>query len=219
MKIMLLNGSPKKEGSASGIILASLRERIGKTHECFLCHAARQDKQEIMRVLCGANAMVVAFPLYVDGIPSHLLRLLDEMWHEIADAAPSLRVYAIVNNGFYEGRQNITALEMMRNFCDRAGLVWGQGVAVGAGGMTGAASIGHGPMKNLGLALDRLSKHILNGETSEDNVFEPNFPRFLYKAAAHMGWKSQARKNGLKTDILYKSQGDSAIVETIQKRE
>jgi len=128
---------------------------------------------------------------------------LDEIQHEIADTAPGLLVYAIVNNGFYEGRQNVTALDMMRNFCDRAGLAWGQGVGVGAGGMAGAAPVGHGPMKNLGSALDLLAENILGNNSAEDYIFEPNFPRFLYKASAHVGWKMQARKNGLKADMLY----------------
>jgi len=203
MKIILLNGSPKNKDSASGIILTALQERIGKTHECVICHAANQDKQEIIQAISGANALVVSFPLYVDGIPSHLLRLLDEIQHEIADTAPGLLVYAIVNNGFYEGRQNVTALDMMRNFCDRAGLAWGQGVGVGAGGMAGAAPVGHGPMKNLGSALDLLAENILGNNSAEDYIFEPNFPRFLYKASAHVGWKMQARKNGLKADMLY----------------
>jgi len=203
MKIALINGSPKQKDSTTGIILNALRERIGEAHECVLCAASKQSKQEIMDVISGCKALVFAFPLYVDGIPSHLLRLLDETQHDIARSAPGAMVYAIVHNGFYEGKQNITALEMMRNFCDRSGLAWGQGLGVGAGGMAGAAPVGHGPMKNLGLALDKLTKNILSGKTEPDHIFEPNFPRFLYKAAAHMGWRMQAKKNGLKTNQLY----------------
>ena len=203
MKIALVNGSPKNKDSASEVILKALCERVGEASECVPCSSVNQSKQEIMEAVSGCKALIFAFPLYVDGIPSHLLRLLDEMQHDIADAVPGAMVYVIVNNGFYEGSQNITALEMMRNFCVSSGLAWGQGMCVGAGGMANAAPVGHGPMKNLGLALDRLSINILDGKSVEDYIFEPNFPRFLYKAAAHMGWRMQARKNGLKIKQLY----------------
>jgi len=198
MKIALINGSPKQKDSATGIILNALREKIGEAHECVLCAASSQSGRDVLEAVGGCQALVFAFPLYVDGIPSHLLRLLDEIQHDITGSSPGAMVYAIVHNGFYEGKQNITALEMMRNFCDRSGLAWGQGLGVGAGGMAGAAPVGHGPMKNLGLALDKLASNILGGKTGPDHIFEPNFPRFLYKATAHMGWRMQAKKNGLK---------------------
>lgn len=156
MKIVFINGSPKNKGSASETILKALRDRLGEASEYVMCSALNQSRQEIMEALGGCNALIFAFPLYVDGIPSHLLRLLDEIQHDVAAATPGVIVYTIINNGFYEGRQNITALEMMRNFCASSGLVWGQGVCVGAGGMANVAPAGKGSMKNLGLALDQI---------------------------------------------------------------
>jgi len=206
MKIAMINGSPKVKDSASGVILNALKERIGEAAECVLYSTAKEDKQEFMQAVSESEAIVFAFPLFVDGIPSHLLRLLDEVQQNIVDAAPKAMIYAVVNNGFYEGRQNILALEMMRNFCIRSGLEWGQGIGVGAGGMTNAAPVGKGPLKKLGLALDMLSANILSGKDAEDYFFEPGFPRFLYKAAVHMGWKTQAKKNGLKPKQLYGDQ-------------
>jgi multimeric flavodoxin WrbA len=198
MKVLLVNGSPKAQGSASAIILDALRERIGETARIVSCHAAKQDSREFIQAARGCNALVFAFPLYADGIPAHLLRLLDEVQHIVAQAAPCTRVYVVVNNGFYEGRQNILALEMMRNFCDCAGLAWGKGLGVGGGGMTGAVPVGHGPLKRLGLAIDALATAIQKGETAADDLLEPGFPRFLYHAAAHRGWRLQAKRNGLK---------------------
>jgi multimeric flavodoxin WrbA len=195
MKIALINGSPKSKDSASEIIAKALRNRMERAADCIICHAVK--RSEVMEALNGCGALVFIFPLYVDAVPSHLLRLLDDARNEIADAAPEAMVYAVVNNGFYEGRQNMVALEMMRNFCSCSGLKWGQGLGVGAGGMIFAAPVGHGPMKNLGQALDLLARNILYGRTAYDYMFEPNFPKFLYKIAAHMKWRWQAAKNGL----------------------
>jgi multimeric flavodoxin WrbA len=199
VKITLINGSPKKENSTSGAILQALRSRIDRISEragFTLCNVAQQGAAEAMDALAGSDALVFAFPLYVDGIPSHLLRLLDEKRGSIADAARGAIVYAIVNNGFYEGKQNALALEMMSHFCDDAGLVWGQGLGVG-GGMIPRRWLGHGPLKNLGRALDVLAKNIVGGKSAEDCCFNPNFPKWLYKLAGETGWRVKAWKNGL----------------------
>jgi hypothetical protein len=130
---------------------------------------------------------------------------MDEMFSEIATLPPQATVYAIVNNGFCEGHQNHIALEMMRNFSVRANLKWGQGLGIGAGGMIGSSPIGHGPMKNIGIALDQIVQNILACEAGGDFYCAPNFPKALYKIAGHISWKVQARKNGLRVKDLYEA--------------
>ncbi|MDR1159432.1 MAG: NAD(P)H-dependent oxidoreductase [Syntrophomonadaceae bacterium] len=203
MKAVIINGSPKAQDSASELIAAYLQARLAQAADCSVCHAARYSRDEIMRAFTGCNALIFVFPLYVDGIPSHLLRLLDEIQNSVADVASGAAVYCVVNNGFYEAHQNAVALELMGNFCVRSGLRWGQGLGVGAGGMIAAAPIGRGPLKNLGKALDALAENIRNNKTADNLFVKPNFPKFLYNAAAHMSFRAQARKYGLKTKQLY----------------
>ncbi|MDR1015802.1 MAG: NAD(P)H-dependent oxidoreductase [Coriobacteriales bacterium] len=203
MKVALVNGSPKRQGSASGILVAALQDRLGPTAECVVCHAATQGRDEALAAFAGCGALVFVFPLYVDGIPSHLLRLLDEMQGAIVGVAPDATVCCVVNNGFYEAHQNKVALEMMGSFCVRSGLRWGQGLGVGAGGMIAAAPIGRGPLKGLGRALDELAGNILASRAADDRFVGPGFPRFLYQAVAHQSWRLEARQNGLKARQLY----------------
>jgi multimeric flavodoxin WrbA len=229
MKIVLINGSPKSSGGESECILNALRTRLSDSAASVaVCSVIKQSREEILGALQGCDALVFAFPLYVDALPSHLLAFLDETQADIASRAPHATVYALVNNGFYEARQNAIALDMMRNFCERAGLAWGYGVGIGAGGMIGIAPIGRGPMKNLGRALDRLAGDIrglrsaenaaVNSNPAEAGEFshsafqpfaksangdrrvfvEPNFPRFLYIWAAHWSWRAGAKKNRVK---------------------
>jgi multimeric flavodoxin WrbA len=206
LKVLLINGSPRNKRSASESILTALQERLGQGCECVSYIAVRQSKREALESAAGCHAIVFAFPLYVDGIPSHLLRLLDEIQDDIAQAAPDAIVYAVVNNGFYEGGQNVLALEMMRHFCDASNLRFGQGLGVGGGAMIRSARIGYGTMKRLGNALTLLAENILNGKTAGDYLFEPNLPKFLYRLAADMGWKKQAKKRGLRKEQLYAKQ-------------
>jgi hypothetical protein len=200
MIAVIINGSPKAQDSASGLIATALQSRLAQAADCTVCHAARHSRDEIMTAFTGCSALIFVFPLYVDGIPSHLLRLLDEIQNSVASGAA---VYCVVNNGFYEAHQNSVALELMENFCVRSGLRWGQGLGVGAGGMIPAAPIGRGPLKNLGKALDALSENIRDNKTAGNRFVEPNFPKFLYNMAAHISFRAQARKYGLKTKQLY----------------
>lgn len=203
MKIALINASPKRGDSASKTVLLALEKCL--TGAEILWHdSASGDAPALLHAVHGCGAIVFAFPLYVDGIPANLLRQLEQICPAIAQAAPQAKVYALVNNGFYDGCQNAPALEMMQHFTQEAGLIWGQGIGIGAGGMVHSAPIGAGPLTRLGQTLHTLADTILQGRSAENVTLDPNFPRFLYIQAAHMNWRLQARKNGLKKRELYK---------------
>ena len=151
----------------------------------------------------SVQIVVIVFPLYVDGLPSHLLHLLYEAKNELRNISPNVRVYAVANNGFYEGTQNALALNMIQHFCDAVGVKWGQGLGIGGGGMLNASPIGVGPLKNTGVALKTLAANI-NKNISGDNLFtQPNFPKLLYKMSGHFQWKKAAKNNGIKRKALY----------------
>ena len=197
MKIGVVNGSPRKRGSASENIIGALRERLGKAPEYALCNAMSQNGREIVSALLGCYALVFVFPLYLDGAPSHLLRFLEESREQISGAAPAAVVYAVVNNGFYEPAQNILAINTIKSFCVKSGLKWGQGVCAGGGGMIGARRIGRSPLKNLGMALDALAENVLQLKTAEDRLVKPDIPRFFYLCAASVSMMFHMVKNRL----------------------
>lgn len=203
MKIALINASPKRGDSASRTLLQALEKCLHDT-EIIWHDSASGDGEELLRAVGGCSALVFAFPLYVDGIPANLLRQLEQVCPSVAQAAPEAKVYALVNNGFYDGCQNALALEMMQYFTQEAGLTWGQGIGVGAGGMLQSAPIGKGPLTRLGKTMGALADTILQRSSAENITIDPNFSRFFYMQAAHMGWRFQAKNNGLKKSELYK---------------
>ncbi|SHN74648.1 NAD(P)H-dependent oxidoreductase [Desulfitobacterium chlororespirans] len=208
MKIALINGSPKAKNSASEAALQALRTFVRDSEITEYDFRKPQLSLEHMEQLEEQDVWVLAFPLYVDGIPSHLLSCLAQLEnHFKARPTPKVTVYCLVNCGFYEGEQCGLALEMVENWCEKSGRQWGQGLGIGAGGMLPAIKnvlAGSGPKKNLGKALQTLAANIAH-RTGGDNIFiTANFPRFAYKFAAEAGWRKMVKANGLKTEDLFR---------------
>lgn len=224
MKIALINGSPKVRSSASGILLEDLKAYLGETEVMeFGFHTGAVTEQEA-EALNQADALVFSFPLYVDGIPGHLLSCLAGL-EETSLKNREIRVYGIVNCGFFEGIQAETALQVLENWCARAGYVWGSGVGVGGGGALAQmpkTKSGHGPREPVEKALKVLADAICAGQTQENQQTLENqqtqeiqqmqenqyvsvaFPRFLYKLAAQTGWRQVIKANGGKARDLGK---------------
>lgn len=216
MKIIMLCGSPRKEQSTSHFLLHAFKERVTKNNEIIVRQMSEyKDHDKIIEDMNGANAIIVAFPLYVDGIPASLLSVLIEIEKVIKEKVKKVvneenikakqlntKVYAIINNGFYDARQNEIAIQMVWKWCEKCGLQKGTAIGVGAGGMIKMAPIGRGPSVNLGRAFDKFAEVILDRNSCDDIYVEPNFPRFLYQIAAHGNWRAAAKRNGLKVGEL-----------------
>ena len=140
MKTVLIDCSPKKRFCASAYFLFLQRLFLGgeKVSEKLRVPA---DHARILEQLRDAQAVVFATPLYVDGVPSHVLRFLEKMERFCRDEGLELRVYCIANNGFIEGKQNEPLMQVFEHFCTRAGLVWGGGVGIGGGVMLNVTRI------------------------------------------------------------------------------
>lgn len=207
MKIALINGSPKSKRSSSEAVLKDLQTCISKDIEIANYHYKKPflTKEEV-EALFNFDVLVFAFPLYVDGVPSHLLNCLCQ----IEEAAKNIKdkpitVYTVVNCGFYEGHQNRWAINIMKNWCVKTGFKWGQGIGIGCGGalasMAGLA-LGAGPKSSMGVAFKSLVDNIYNKSQANDVFISLNFPRILYKLMAEFGWRQTIKKNGLKVRDL-----------------
>lgn len=209
MKIAFINGSPKAKDSNSGRIFKDLKGFIDDTAliSDYFFRKPFLTEGEISQ-LKDFDALVFAFPLYVDAVPSHLLGCLIQMEGYLkAIEKKDIKIYALINSGFYEGQQNKVAMEIMENWCEKTGLIWGQGLCIGTGMMLGNIEnvpAGHGPKKDFGIALKKLGENISNGNSVENLCTTANFPRFLYKISGNYGWIQAAKRNGLKKKDLYR---------------
>ena len=140
MKTVFISCSPKKRFCASAYFIFLQRLFVGgkKVTEKLRTKA---DHARILEQLRDAQTVVFALPLYVDGIPSHVLRFLEELESFSRQNGLSLNVYCIANNGFIEGKQNEPLMRSFEHFCARAGLTWGGGVGIGGGVMLNVTRI------------------------------------------------------------------------------
>ena len=206
MKIITINGSPKTLKSNSEILgnylFPLLKENNIKKYYSIYFQLNNKTKNEIY----NSDVLIFIFPLYVDGIPSNLLKLLVKFEKENV-VRPKTKIYCIVNNGFYEGRQNFLAILHMKNWCKKVNAKWGQGIGIGSGELLPYLKkfkLGQGPLKNLEKILNRFSRNILTLNSDKNIYINPNWPKSLYFIQGSISWILKARKNNIKIRELFK---------------
>lgn len=204
MKIALINGSPKGNKSTTNVLLNMIRKGLDGAEiiEATVVKDAMQ--AEKMAEIAGCDALLLAFPLYIDSIPSHDIGWMKEFDAYLkANAGGSVkRVFAVSNCGFAESFHNLTALEVVKNWSARIGANFAGAAAVGKGGMilSVSASAGEkGPMKPLSIDMQKFATKIMDENYADGEIMQtsPGFPNFLYKSVSHKLWKSMAKENGI----------------------
>lgn len=133
MNTLMVNASPKRITCASKYFLDLLHMQMAgcKTEQIKL--AGPKVYSEIFSRFNNIDALVIALPVYVDGVPSGVLRFMQEAEKYIKDNGCRFILYIISNCGFVEGRQCKHVLSAMRSFAEASGLEWGGGVGIGGG--------------------------------------------------------------------------------------
>ena len=206
MKIGIINGSPRGKKSNSEILIKYLCSLL-KEHQINKYYLfSSKIHSEIKSEIHNADALIFAFPLYIDSIPSSLLDILLKFEEEKIINSKT-KIYCIVNNGFFEGKQNQLAILQMKNWCQKTGAEWGQGIGIGAGEILSyveKVTLGKGPLKNLGKVLEQFTNNIKTLKSGNEIYVNPNWSRLLYWTQGTVSWIIKARKNGLKMRDLFR---------------
>ena len=206
-KIAAINGSPKANNSASGILISQIEAIAETTFTVY--QAAKLIRQEsisaAMADILNANVLLIVFPLYIDSLPAPVVKVLTLLEREaVKEGGQPPKVYSVCNCGFYEAENNRLALDIIRNFCVSAGLPWGYGIGIGAGGSIQSLSpnMSGGPMANVYAALCELVESIRNHRSLQKNQFlTPEIPRSVYLSEANKAWEQAADKYGKKASL------------------
>ncbi len=147
---------------------------------------------EIVTAVANAETVVLGVPLYVDGLPASTLRLLEMV--KACGAGQQCRVYAVVNNGLYESRQNENLLSAIKDWCAESGSKYCGALAIGAGEVAGVLMRGKKwslwPVRRVKKGLRQMAKTIDAKKEAMDAYADPfAFPRWMYILIANTNWQ------------------------------
>ncbi|MCR5556642.1 MAG: hypothetical protein K6F75_03665 [Butyrivibrio sp.] len=197
-KTILLNCSLRGDNANSKKLLDVVAEKLGTDVEWINLGSYVKKPDELVQIIKSAEAVVMGMPLYVDGIPSSPLRLMEKLEKECTGSG--LKIYVVANMGFYESKQIKNLMSMVKTWCDKSGLKYCGGVAVGAGEMMGQVlKFGsNGPARNVYEGLEKLAAAIKASDSIGDIYADANkFPRILYFIAANSGMKKSVKAGGV----------------------
>ena len=141
MNLLILNASPKKKGGASRFFSGLFRLFLPGIRKKVVSLSCQQDFQRVLELLPGMDVVCLCVPLYVDGLPSHIVEFLIQAEGYCKNHPCQFRLYVLANNGFVEGKQNRPALNMLQAWCERAEITWGGGIGIGGGVMLRALGV------------------------------------------------------------------------------
>ena len=204
MNMVLINGSPKGEKSCSKELLEIFKsgfEKENNVYEISISHKRIKDEDKF-HIVSNCDNIVIAFPLYVDCLPSTVIKFLEgfEKYTKDNNIKCDSRLYCIVNCGFYEGIQNRQALKVVKNFTQHIDKIkYDGGIGIGTGPFIyGSSSIPwEAKIKaSVRKEIDKLIDAIKNDESINKDLFtEANMNKRLYIQAGNFGWISSGFKN------------------------
>ena len=210
--ILMLNCSYKVKSSNTDYFFSLLQEEVAKNseRECktiyikdVLKDIENGSLDEFVQELRRAKAFVIGTPLYVDGLPAQAVKLLELLLERYKGKIQRLPVYVISNLGFYEAEQLRHLLAIVENWCNRMGMAYGGGVAVGAGPMIRV--LNDMPAKKMMLkdtsrGVKWLASAIVNRKKMQNYYVQTIVPRSVYVKAAHKSFDQTAIENGLQLE-------------------
>ena len=202
---VILQTSMRNKNSAR--LARQLAKQLKKETEIIALREYLKDLPAFVHRLEEASEIILCMPLYVDGLPSQLIRLMECFAAEYR--GNSKRIYVLANMGLYESKQLVNLFSTVKQWCRAMDFTYCGGLGISAGELIGELMehipFHSGPIKEIGEGMDRLAEAIDSGGFMEDLYKEPyRFPRPLYIWIANTNWNRTAKKNGIRPEDLYR---------------
>lgn len=195
----LISGSPKMIKSNSLYFLNIVKEKLDN-QKVFELKRHRYD--DIIDSINTSNTIVLAFPLYVDSPPSLTLKFLDYIIDNKINLDNKL-VYIIINCGFREGEQNLTAVNIIKRWCEKTNSQYACSILIGAGEIVGKPKYKFISTKAL-KKLNEFADIIKNKQIKSDIITSVDIlNNKLYCFLANTLWTNNGKKYKLsKIDLM-----------------
>ena len=206
-RTVFLNGSMRGAGGNSGKIAAKVAALLKKDTEVVELRKYLNDREKLVEELENAGTIILCMPLYVDGIPSQMIRLMETFEKDYKGGRK--KIYLVSNMGLFETSQLQNLFEAVKQWCNRMGFEYCGGLGVSAGELQGVLMehlpFSVGPTRMVSEGVNGIAEAIDRGEKMEDVFAGPHmFPRKLFMHIANYSWNVNARKNGIKPEDLYR---------------
>ena len=206
-RTVLLIGSMRGLNGNSGRLARKLAESLTNQPEIITIQRYIHDFDRLVRSLEDAETLVLCMPLYVDGLPSQMIRLMEHF--ELGYQGGAKRIYLLANMGLYESCQLQSLFSAVRQWCAKMGFDYCGGLGISAGELLGELMMHlpfrFGATKKAAEGMDKLAKAVNTGGAISDIFAEPYaFSRALYIAIANANWNRTAKANGLQPSDLYR---------------
>lgn len=204
-RTVLLVGSMRGLKGNSGKLAGKLAESLENNPEIVTIQRYIKDLNSLVSLLEDVETLVLCMPLYVDGVPSQMVRLMELF--EQAYKGGSKKIYLLANMGLYESCQLHSLFGAVKQWCVKMNFSYCGGLGISAGELLGELMVHlpfhFGATKKAAEGMERLAKAVNSGSMLADIFAEPYaFPRALYIAIANLSWNRTARANGLRPGDL-----------------
>ncbi|MCR5181868.1 MAG: hypothetical protein K6D56_02485 [Clostridia bacterium] len=206
-KTVILNGSMRNVKGNSAKFARMLQTSLNTDAELVDLRDHLDDMTGLVHRLEDASTLVLCMPLYVDGLPAQVIKLLETFRKEYRGGAA--RIYLLANMGLYESKQLRNLFGAVRQWCMKMDFRYMGGLGISAGELLGTLVDSRGFDKNFNKKVTqgtaRLAEAINRGEAVEDIFAEPHhFPRWLYILIANTNWNRLAKRAGISKKDLYR---------------
>ena len=204
---VLLNGSMRNKNGNSAKLAKQLAARLDKEVEFVDLKDWMKDLSGLVKKLEAAPAIVFCTPLYVDGLPSQVIRLMEKFQQEYIGSGK--KIYVLANMGLYESSQLVNLFSAVTQWSRKMGFEYCGGLGVSAGELLGGLMemipFGRGPIKRTSEGMDLLARAINSESKTYDIYAEPKgFPKWLFIQIANVNWDRTAKKNGIDPKEMYR---------------
>lgn len=194
----LISGSPKTHSSNSLHFLKMISENLD---EYKLFELKKNNYNEILNNIKKSDVIIFAFPLYVDSPTSITLSFLDYIIDNKIKLKGKL-IYVLINCGFREGQQNITAINIIKRWCCKVDARYGCSILIGAGEIVGKDKYKFISRKALKRIKD-FTKIVQLKEKRTDIITTMDLlNNSLYCYMANLSWNKKGKTNNLSIDDL-----------------
>ena len=206
-RVVLLNGSMRAANGNSAKLARRLEGYLKRDTAALDLRDYLGDLSKLVSAIEDASDIVLCTPLYLDGLPSQVIRFMETAQREYRGT--SKRIYVLANMGLYESKQLVNLFAAVRQWCGQMGFVYCGGLGVSAGELIGVL-MQHLPFdvgftRNVARGMKRLAQAIDGRETAKEIFAEPFcFPRWLYIRIANSGWNKAAAANGIRPEDLFR---------------